>query len=99
MQAQAAEHGVDQLLGAELQEHEIAFAQTGGFVDPAAQVLGHRLHRALRPRAPFADAGAGQPARSEALGELLELVEVGSRQRLRVRGRQPPSLDDTARAS
>ena len=97
MQAQAAEHGVDQLLRAELQEQQIAVAQAGGLVDRAAQVLGHRLHRALRPGAAFADAGAREAARAEPLGELLQLVEVGARQRLGLRRGQPPALDDAAR--
>ena len=62
-----------------------------------AQVVGDRLQRALRPGAAFADARARQAAGAEALGELLELVELGARQRLGVRGGQPPALDDAAR--
>ena len=62
-----------------------------------AQLVGHRLHRALRPDAALADARAREAARAEALGELLQLVEIGARQRLGVRGGQAPALDDAAR--
>ena len=65
-------------------------------VDRAAQLVAHRLHGALRPGAAFTDARARQAARAEALDELLELVELGARQRLGLRGGQPPAFDDAA---
>ncbi len=68
----------------------------GRRVDRAAQIVGHRLHRALRPGAPFAEARARQAPRAEPLGELLQLVEIGARQPLGLRRRQPPPLDHAA---
>jgi len=44
MQAQAAQHGVDQLGRAELQEEKIAFLQAGGSVEILAYGLAHGLH-------------------------------------------------------
>src|SRR4029078_6355132 len=62
VQAEAAEHGGDQLARAALQTTQVAVSQAGGFVDRAPEVVGHRLHRALGPGAALADARPRQAA-------------------------------------
>ena len=93
MQTQAAEHGVDQLGRAELQEEKIAFLQAGGSVEILAHGLAHGLHGRPGPRAGRADARARQATGAETLDEFLQLVDFRVRHLGRLSRGQTPGLD------
>ena len=93
MQAQAAEHGVDQLARSELQEEKIALLQTRCCVQVLAHGLAHGLHGRAGPDPACADARAGQTAGAQALDEFFQLVHFRIRHLGRLGGRQAPGLD------
>ena len=93
VQAQVGEHGVHQALLAELEEQDVPGLRPRGRVDRLSRLLRDRLGQwALRPLAVLAHLRPRQAARSHALGDLFQLVDLRAGE---VRaGRHFQGLDD-----
>ena len=93
VQAQPAQHRIDQFFLTKLQEHQIVFFKAHRRVDIVAQPFAQGLHRALRPYTPFANARAGQAPGAKSLGEFFQLIHFGARHFRRPLCGQAPGLD------